>query len=124
MNATGTKWGDDTNPMYTKNRDVPKNLRTLIKDRGKIVSVLADGHCLFTAVGKMLHMGSGTVMKEAKAHMISRPSDEGYHYVSGMTKATRVTRYTEFEKVKQNERGPDIHELEWGGTEDYQIIAR
>jgi hypothetical protein len=59
-------------------------------------------------------------MKEAKAHMISRPSDEGY-YVSETEIATRVTRYIEFENVKHNERGPDIHETEWGGTQDCQI---
>jgi hypothetical protein len=62
-------------------------------------------------------------MKEAKSHMISRPSDEG-HYVSETEIATRGTRYTEFENVKHNERGPGIHETEWGGTEDCQIIAR
>ena len=68
-------------------------------------------------------MKPGTVMKEAKEHMISRPSDEGY-YVSETEIATRVTRYTEFENVRHNERGPDIHETERGGTEDCQIIAR
>ena len=94
-----------------------------MKNKGKVVSVLADGHCLFRAVGKILQMEPGTVMKEAKAHMISRPSDEGY-YVSETEIATRVTRYTEFENVKQNERGPDIHETEWGGTEDCQITPR
>jgi hypothetical protein len=35
-------------------------------------------------------------MEEAKAHIISRPSDEGY-YVSETEISTRVTRYTEFE---------------------------
>jgi hypothetical protein len=110
--------------MYTKNRDIPTNLRKLIKDRGKVVSVLADGHCLFRAVGIILHMEPGTaVMKEAKAHMISRPSDERY-YVSETEIATRVMRYIGFENVKHNERGPGIHETEWGGTEDCQIIAR
>jgi hypothetical protein len=68
-------------------------------------------------------MEPGAVMKEAKMHMISRPSDEEY-YVSETEIATRVTRYTEFENVKHNERGPDIHESEWGGTEDCRIIAR
>jgi hypothetical protein len=118
-----TTWGDDTNPMYTSNRDIPKNLRKLIKDRGEVISVLGDGHCLFRAVGKILHMEPGAVMKETKMHMISRPSDEKY-YVSETEISTRVTRYTEFENVKHNERGPDIHESEWGGTEDCQIIAR
>ena len=61
-NTTGAIWGDGTNPMYTKNRDTQRNLRKLIKDRGKVVSVLADGHCLFRAVGKILHMEPGTVM--------------------------------------------------------------
>ena len=60
---------------------------------------------------EILHMEPGTVMKEAKAHMISRPSDEGY-YVSETEIATRVTRYTEFENTKHNKRGPDIHETE------------
>ena len=55
--------------------------------------------------------------------MISRPSDEG-NYVSETEIATRVTRYTEFENVKHNERGPAIHETEWGGTKYCQIIAR
>ena len=75
------------------------------------------------AVGKILHIEPGAVMKGAKMHMISRPSDEEY-YVSETEIATRVTRYNEFENVKHNERGPDIHESEWGGTEDCQIIAR
>ena len=104
-----TTWGDDTNPMYTSNRDIPKNLRKLIKDRGEVISVLGDGHCLFRAVGKILHMEPGANEK---------------YYVSETEIATRVTRYTEFENVKHNERGPDIHESEWGGTEDCQIIAR
>jgi hypothetical protein len=108
--------------MYTKSRDTPKNLRKLIKDRGEVISMLADGHCLFRAVGKIQHMEPGVVMKEAKMHMISRPSDEKY-YVSKTEIATRVTRYTEFENIKHNERGPDIHESEWGGTEDCQIIS-
>jgi hypothetical protein len=81
--------------MYTNNRDIPKSLRKLIKDRGEVISVVADGHCLFRAVGKILRMEPGAVMKEAK-----------------------------FENVKHNENGPDIHESEWGGTEDCQIIAR
>ena len=120
-----TTWEDDTNPMYTSNRDIPKNLRKLIKDRGEVISVLGDGHCLFRAVGKILHMEPGAVMKATKMHMISRPSNEKYYvYVSETEIATRVTRYTEFENVKHNERGPDIHESEWGGTEDCQIIAR
>jgi hypothetical protein len=68
-------------------------------------------------------MEPGTVMKAAKAHMISRLSNEE-NYASETEIATRVTRYTEFENVKHNERGPDIHETEWGGTEDCQIIAR
>ena len=68
-------------------------------------------------------MEPGTVMKEAKAHMISRPSDEGY-YVSKTEIATRVMRYTEFENVKHSERGPDIYETELGGTEDCYITAR
>ena len=68
-------------------------------------------------------MEPGTVMKEAKAHMISRSSDEQY-YVSEAEIVTRVSRYTEFGDIKQNKRGPDIHETEWGGTEDSQIIAR
>ena len=51
-----TTWGDDTNPMYTNHRDIPKNLRKLIKDREEVISVLGDGHCLFRAVGKILHM--------------------------------------------------------------------
>ena len=55
--------------------------------------------------------------------MISRPSDEKY-YVTKTEMNTRIIRYTEFENVKHNERGPDIHETEWGGTEDCQIIAR
>ena len=76
--ANGKTWGDDTNSMHTKNRNVPTNLRKLIKNRGKVVSVLADGHCLFRAVGKILQMEPGTVMKEAKAHMLSRPPDEDY----------------------------------------------
>jgi hypothetical protein len=54
-NTTGTKWGDDTNPISTKNRDLPTNLRKLIHNRGKLVSVLADGHWLFREVGKTLH---------------------------------------------------------------------
>ena len=62
-------------------------------------------------------------MKEAKIHMISRPTDEKY-YVPKTEIATRATRYNEFENVKHNENGPDIHESEWGGTEDCQIIAR
>jgi hypothetical protein len=33
------------------------------------------------------------------------------------------TRYTEFEGVKHNERGPDIHVAKGGGIEDHQIIA-
>ena len=109
--------------MYTNHRDIPKNLRKLIKDRGEVISVLGDGHCLFRAVGKILHMEPGAVMKETKTHMISRPSDEKY-YVSKTEINTRITRYTEFENVKHNERGPEIHESEWGGTEDCQIIAR
>ena len=48
--------------MYTNNRDITKNLRKLIKDRGEVIRVLADGHCLFRAVGKILHMEPGTVM--------------------------------------------------------------
>jgi hypothetical protein len=84
-----------------KNRDIPTNLRKLVKDT----------HCLFGAVGEILHMDPGTVMKEAKAQMISRPSDEGY-YVSETEIATRVTRCTEFENVKHNKRGPDIHETD------------
>ena len=110
--------------MYTKNRYFPTNLRKLIKKIGKVVSVLADGHCLFRAVEKILHMEPGTVMKEAKAHMISRPSDEEYYVTETEIATTRVTRYTEFGNVKQNERGPDIHETECGGTKDCQIIAR
>ena len=43
-------------------------------------------------------MEPGTVMKEAKAHMISRPSDEEY-YFSETEIATRATKYTEFENV-------------------------
>jgi hypothetical protein len=50
--------------MYTKRIDVPTNLRRLIKNRGKVVNVLADGHCLFRAVRKMLHMEPGTVRDE------------------------------------------------------------
>jgi len=68
-------------------------------------------------------MEPGAVMKATKMHMVSRPSNEKY-YVSETEIATRVTRYNEFENVKHNERGPDIHESEWGGTEDCQIIAR
>ena len=41
-NTTGATWGN-----Y-----IPTNLRKLIKDRGRIASVLADGHCLFRAVWK------------------------------------------------------------------------
>ena len=94
-----------------------------MKDRGKVVGVLADGHYLFRAVEKILHMEPMTVMKEAKAHMISRPSDKRF-YASETEIATRVTRYTEFEIVKHNGRGPDsIHAAAWGGTEDCQIIA-
>jgi hypothetical protein len=69
-------------------------------------------------------MEPGTVLvKEAKARTICRPSDEEY-CISETEIATRVTRYTEFENVKHNKRGPDLHETEWGGTEDCQIIAR
>jgi hypothetical protein len=59
--------------------------------------VLADGDCLSRAAGEMLHMGPWTVMKEAKAHIISRPPDEGC-YVSETKIATRVARHAEFEK--------------------------
>ena len=109
--------------MYTSNRDIPKSLHKLIKDRGEVISVLADGHCLFRAVGKILRMEPGTVMKETKIQMISRPTDEKY-YVPKIEIATRATRYNEFENVKHNENSPDIHESEWGGTEDCQIIVR
>jgi hypothetical protein len=61
------------------------------------------------------------VVKEAKSHMISRPSNEKY-YVSETETTTRATRCTEFEGVKHNE-GLDIHMPEWGVTEDCQIIA-
>ena len=66
--TTDTTWGDATNPIYTKNRDIPKNLRKLIKDRGEIISVLADGHCLFRAVGKILHMEPGRDERSKNAH--------------------------------------------------------
>ena len=79
--------------------------------------MIADGHCLFRAVGEILHMEPGIVMKEAKTHMISRPPDEKY-YVSETEIATRVTRHTEFENVKhtrdrmgRNRRLPDNSEM-------------
>ena len=95
--------GETTQPDVHKNRDVSTNLRKLliIKDRRKVVSVLADGHCLFRAVWKILHnMEPGTVMKEAKAHMINRPPDEGY-YVTETEIVTRVTRHIEFEMLNK-----------------------
>ena len=103
--SRGAKWGDDTNPTYTKTRDIPTNLRKLIKNRAEIISVLADGHCLFRSVGKILHMEPGTVMKQEKAHITSRLSNKK-HVVSETETATRVTRYTKFWKCKTQWKRP------------------
>ena len=70
-----TKHGGMTPTRCTQKTEthVLTNLRKLIKNRGTVVSVLAAGHCLFRAIGEILYMEPGTVMKEAEAHMISRP---------------------------------------------------
>ena len=75
-NTAGAKWVDDTNLMYTKTETYQRTYASSYKNRGNIIGVLADVHCLFRAVGKILHMESGTVMKEANAHLMRRPSNE------------------------------------------------
>ena len=91
-------------------------------DRGKLVSVLAEGHRPVQNSMENTTYRTWDSDERSKEHMLSRPSDEGC-YVSETEIATRVTRHTDFESIKHHERDPGIQETERGGTEDCPIIA-
>jgi hypothetical protein len=95
----------------------------LITSEGEIIHVLGDGHCLFRSIGKILQIQPAEIMRMAKLHMMAT-NMEGPHYISQEERDMREVRYKEFENVQNNVEGPDIHQSEWGGIEDYQVVAR